>query len=128
VILDLPRFVSRNRPQWEELEALLDELERDPDAPVPLAKLRRLHELYRRASADLAQLATFAAERDVTPHLSGLVARAYGELHETRARSVRARPLRFLAVEFPRAVRARARALAVSCALTLLGAAFGAAA
>ncbi|HKC24572.1 MAG TPA: stage II sporulation protein M [Thermoanaerobaculia bacterium] len=126
MILDLPRFVANERPLWEELTRMLDTLEEDPDMRLPVARVRRLHELYRRAAADLARVSTFAAERDVRAYLEALVARAYGEVHETRSRA-RLRPrLSLLIADFPRAVRAHARALLLSVAFTALGAAFGA--
>jgi uncharacterized membrane protein SpoIIM required for sporulation len=57
-------------------------------------------------------------------YLEALVARAYGEIHETR-RPVRLAPWRFLTRAFPRAFRRRGRAFALAAAFTAAGAAFG---
>lgn len=130
MIIDLERFAAIERPFWTELEGRLDQLERDAGARLDLPGAERLYYLYQRAGADLARLATFSAEPGLRRYLEGLVARAYGELHDGRraagARGRRwLRPWRWFAGEFPRAVRRRGRALALAVALTLLGAGFG---
>jgi uncharacterized membrane protein SpoIIM required for sporulation len=126
MILDLPRFVAKERPLWDELERELDALDADPARRLDLPRATRFHELYRRASADLAKVATFAAEREVRAYLESLVARAYGEIHETRTKAPGKASLFLLTREFPRAVRAHARALSLAAGLTLAGALFGA--
>lgn len=126
MILDLPRFVAKERPVWDELGRILDAIEDDPERRLDLPQLVRLHELYQRTSADLAKVATFAAEREIRGYLESLVARAYGEIHENRSRKLAGGGLRMLTHEFPLAVRRHTRALTLSIALTLLGALFGA--
>ena len=126
MILDLPRFVARERPLWEELTRMLDAMEESPDAALPLEKARRFHELYRRAAADLAKVSTFSAEKEVREYLEALVARAYGEVHETRGRARPRLSFALLFSDFPRAVRAPARALLLAVSVVALGAAFGA--
>jgi uncharacterized membrane protein SpoIIM required for sporulation len=128
MILDVPRFVANERPFWDELERLLDAFEEEPDRTLPVETVTRFHELYRRAAADLAKVSTFAAERDVRAYLEALVARAYGEVNETRGRGRLRLNKEFLLAEFPRAVRAHGRALALAVAIPLAGTAFGAAA
>jgi protein-L-isoaspartate(D-aspartate) O-methyltransferase len=59
-------------------------MESDPGLALNLGQTRRFHYLYQRASADLARLATFASEPEMGRYLESLVARAYGEIHETR--------------------------------------------
>jgi uncharacterized membrane protein SpoIIM required for sporulation len=126
LILDLPRFVGQERPLWEELTHMLDAMEESPDAALPLEKARRFHELYRRAAADLAKVSTFSAEKEVREYLEALVARAYGEVHETRGRARPKISFALLFRDFPRAVRAHAKALALAAGVVALGAVFGA--
>jgi uncharacterized membrane protein SpoIIM required for sporulation len=126
LILDLPRFVAQERPAWDELTRMLDAMEESPDAALPLEKARRFHELYRRAAADLAKVSTFSAEKEIQEYLEALVARAYGEVHETRGRARPRLSFALLFSDFPRAVRAHARALALAAGVVALGAAFGA--
>lgn len=125
MIIDLQRFIASERPYWSELDGLLDRLESDPGLTLSLGQTRRFHYLYQRASADLARLATFASEPEMGRFLEALVARAYGEIHETREQS-RPVDLRgwFLQI-FPQTFRRRARAFWLSVVITLAGCAFG---
>ena len=126
MILDLARFLERERPLWEELEALLKRLADDPAAGLEFDQLRRLHYLYERASSDLARLQTFVAETEVRGYLESLVARAYGEIHETRRSSARFRPLDWFLRAFPACFRRRAAYFRASLAATIVGCLFGA--
>jgi uncharacterized membrane protein SpoIIM required for sporulation len=124
VILDLARFVESERPQWAALEKTLDWLDRNPELELNLQDLQRFHELYQRASADLAKVASIASEGELRQYLEGLVGRAYAEIHEARDRR-KFRPWRWFTVEFPRTFRKHVRAFQLAVALTLIGAFFG---
>jgi uncharacterized membrane protein SpoIIM required for sporulation len=123
MILDLERFLAQERPHWQGLEQLLNRLE--AGGSLPLEEARRMHALYERASADLARLATFAAEPESRRYLESLVARAYAEIHEARATRNRFRFWRWFLVTFPQTFRRHARAFAVSLGISLLGTVFG---
>jgi uncharacterized membrane protein SpoIIM required for sporulation len=123
VIVDIPRFVAAERPYWDELRALLDRMDSEPEHRLPLVEIQRLHYLYERCSAGLARLDTFSTDPALRSLLESLVARAYTEIHETRApHKIRWKAL-FLA--FPRAFRRHLGAFALSLGITLLGCAFG---
>jgi uncharacterized membrane protein SpoIIM required for sporulation len=130
LILDLDRFLAAERPCWKELEEHLETLDqgnaaaRHETPQARLARLRRLHYLYQRTSADLAKVQTFAAAPELSAHLEGLVARAYGEIHEVR-KPEGFNPWRFFTTTFPRACRNQARAGALAVAVTLAGGLFG---
>jgi uncharacterized membrane protein SpoIIM required for sporulation len=128
MILDLPKFLARERPLWNELEALLARLAEGGGAALDLAQARRLHYLYERTSSDLARVQTFVAERELRGYLEGLVTRAYGEIHESRRSSARFQPVRWFLDTFPQCFRRRVAYFKVSLAATLAGCAFGAAA
>ncbi len=123
MIIDLPRFLSAERPYWDELHTLLSTMESEPERRMTLAEIQRLHYLYERCSAGLSRLDTFATEPALRAFLESLVSRAYSEIHETRA------PLKVswkqAVLAFPRAFRRRIRAFQLSVAVTLLGCAFG---
>jgi uncharacterized membrane protein SpoIIM required for sporulation len=125
MIIDLTAFISAERPGWSELEAMLARLENDPAAGLTLEQLQRFHYLYQRTSAGLAKLITNAYEPETQRYLESLIARAYGEIHETRAKPHRFTPFRFLLQTFPRAFRGRIGAFWLSLGVTLLGCAFG---
>ena len=125
MIIDLPRFLSQARPRWTELQELLDRMERQPDRGLSLEEARRFHLLYQRASADLAQLHTFASEPNLRRYLEGLVARAYGEVHGGGARGAKWKPMRWFLEGFPKAFRHRWRAAVLACLITFAGMLFG---
>ncbi len=125
MIIDLDRFVASERPCWSELESALEKLEADPEHRMSMEGLRRFHLLYERTAADLAKITTFSAEPETRRYLENLVARAYGEIHETRERRARLRMLPWFLQTLPQTFRQHARAFYVSLAITLAGCSFG---
>lgn len=125
MIIDLEKFIASERPAWAELEAMLDRLEEDPAATLDLPQARRLHYLFQRASADLARIVTFASEPRTRRYLESLVARAYGEIHETRERGRGLALLQWITQAFPRTFRKHSKAFVLSALITLAGCAFG---
>jgi uncharacterized membrane protein SpoIIM required for sporulation len=125
VIIDLQRFVESERACWSELERTLDKLAAEPNYRMSLESLRRFHLLYERTSADLAKIITFSAEPETRRYLENLVARAYGEIHETRERRTRLQLLQWFFRTLPRTFRHHARAFYLSLAITLAGCSFG---
>lgn len=126
MIINVERFIREEKRNWEELENVLRRMEQDPQYKADLAELRRFHYLYQRASADLAKVATFAAEGEVRRYLESLVARAYGEIHENRARAHRISPLAWFFRTFPQTFRKYVNAYWLAIGLTIAGALFGA--
>ncbi len=126
MIVDLKRFIKEEQPFWTELEEVLERRVKDPDRTMDIPELRRFHYLYQRASADLSRIATFSSEKNIRMYLEGLVAQAYGEIHEGRGRHWRPKPMRWFLVRFPETFRAHIRAFALAVFVTLLGAVFGA--
>nr|NIV99829.1 stage II sporulation protein M [Candidatus Saccharibacteria bacterium] len=125
MIIDLQKFITEERPCWSELEAVLDRLEKKPEARLTLGQLERFHYLYQRASADLAKISTFSAEPNTRLYLEALVGRAFGEIHETREKPHRLRPLRWFFTTFPQTFRKHIRAFWISLLAIIVGAAFG---
>ena len=125
MIIDLQKFINEERPCWSELEAVLDRLENKPEARLALGQLERFHYLYQRASADLAKISTFSAEPNTRLYLEALVGRAFGEIHESREKPHRLRPLYWFFNTFPQAFRKHIRAFWISLLAVLVGAAFG---
>ena len=128
MIIDLPRFIAAEQPTWSELEEWLGRIEADPERAMSLAEAQRFHLLYQKVSADLGRVATFASEPELKRYLESLTARAYGEIHETRQRGSKFRPVHWFVNEFPRAFRRRCGAFLLSCIITAVGMIFGGAA
>lgn len=123
MIVDMARFAAAERPYWDELRALLEGMDTDPERRLTLAEIQRLHYLYERSSAGLARLDTFSTDPALRGTLESLVARAYTEIHETRE----PRKIRWKAIllGFPRAFRRHLGAFRLSVGITVLGCAFG---
>lgn len=126
MILDLQQFIKTERPCWDELESLLKRIEDDHDLRFSLEQTRRFHYLYDRAASDLLRISTFASSPEIVGYLEALVARAYGEIHETRDPRRRFLFWNWVSRQLPRTFRRHLNAFWASVALTLLGAAFGA--
>ncbi len=126
VILDLDKFIARERHYWDELAALLKKQDDQPQWRMSLHEAQRFHYLYQRASSDLVKLHTFAGEVDTTLFLERLIARTYSKLHEKRAESVPFRPWEWLTRIFPSTFRRHWRAFALSIGTFLAGASLGA--
>ena len=127
MIIDVDRFVDSEKNYWEELETILNRLKNDTSGKMELRNLKRFHYLYERASADLARISTFAAEKEIRSYLESLVARAYGEIHESRSKPHKVRPIYWFFTFFPRVFRANVRAFYLSLLITIVGSTFGAA-
>jgi len=125
VILDLERFIAAEGAYWSELESMLDQLESGTTSRWSLTELQRFHYLYERASAGLAKLATASAEPTTRRFLESLVARAYSEIHETRQRQHRLKPLTWLLHTLPQTFRRHVGAFRLSVYITIAGALFG---
>ncbi|MBI1840875.1 MAG: stage II sporulation protein M [Verrucomicrobia bacterium] len=125
MIIDIPRFMESERPYWAELEALLKRLEREKAELLSFTDAQRFHYLYERASADLARIVTFSSEPELRDYLEALVARAYGEIHESRRSQRSVAIWWWLSVALPRAFRRRRGAFYLTVAVTVFGAVFG---
>ena len=125
MIIDLQKFITEERPFWSELEAVLEKLEKRPELRLSLSRLERFHYLYQRASGDLAKIKTFSAEPNTRVYLESLVARAFGEIHETREKPHRLTPLHWFFSTFPQTFRKHVRAFWICLAAMLVGGAFG---
>ena len=125
MIINIKQFIAEERRYWSELEQILDALERDAERRLDLEKLKRFHYLYQRTSTDLGKLMTFSSEVETRHYLESLVGRAYCEIHETRKRSTRFSPLRWLFRSFPQTFRLHVKAFYLSLAIMLAGSIFG---
>lgn len=107
------------------MELLLVDVDRRGLAGLELAEAKDLGRLYRAASADLLWARSHAASAEVVDYLNDLVARAHGRIHPVPRPRLSA-ITHFLAVGYPRLVRAEWRAIALATAFFFAGSAFGA--
>ena len=125
MIIDLQKFIIEEKPFWGELDGVLKKLEKRPELKMTLSQLERFHYLYQRASADLAKIKTFSADPGTRTYLETMVARAFGEIHETRDKPHRLAPLSWFFATFPQTFRRHIQAFWISLSVMLLGGIFG---
>jgi uncharacterized membrane protein SpoIIM required for sporulation len=121
MLIDIQRFLTQEKPFWDELEAALDRLDASDGSRLGVGDAERLHYLYERVLADLSRLRTFSSERELRMHLEALAARAYGMIHDTRPVAVAVRPGRWIREVFPAAFARHIAAFRLSCAAMLVG-------
>jgi uncharacterized membrane protein SpoIIM required for sporulation len=75
--MDLTTFLQQRRPEWRQLEQLLDRAEGSGLASLDDDQAVEFGRLYRRAASDLNQAQTFVTGDATVRYLNDLVARAY---------------------------------------------------
>lgn len=126
MIVDLARFVEKERPLWQELERELAAMEEQRANLSDLKRTRRLLSLFQRACSDLARVGASNAEPELRGYLETLVARGYVAVHSARSRSQRFRPVHWFMRVFPMTFRRNIWGFHLACVLTLVGAIVGA--
>ena len=114
-------FRQQREAQWRELDALTERALRRGLPSLTHAELHRLPVLYRAALFSLSVARRTAMDRALIDYLEGLAARAYLAVYGSR-KGTRGALRRALLHEFPRRVRALGPDLALSIAVTILGA------
>lgn len=73
-------FISRNKQEWDELEALVKRARKSTRQLSP-QELSRLDVLYRRATVHLSQVRTRTSDEQLTRYLNGLTAAAHSLIY-----------------------------------------------
>jgi uncharacterized membrane protein SpoIIM required for sporulation len=122
--MTLGSFVRKNRPRWQQLEAMLDLMEGRAPRSRQCAFLQELSAAYRATTGDLAFAQTHFRDTTVLLFLHQLVARAHNQIY--RARSVTLAEVgRFFRREIPQAARQHVLALNWSALIFLTGVMLG---
>ncbi len=109
-------FMEGAMARWQRLESYLDRLESHSSARLAADELDEFVLLYRLACADLARVRRDSPGQDVETYLNEIVARGHKQFRPPSHPPLR-RLLLFIAVEFPREVRALGVHLLVACLL-----------
>ncbi len=117
-------FVAGSKAVWERLAVAVEDAREHGMRHLSAPALKRMHEDYRHAAADLAFAQTHYAGTDTVAYLNRLVAFAHGELYGTPPRRLAA-AWRFLTTGYPQLVRQNWRVLAVSAGIFLVAMALG---
>lgn len=112
-------FVTRHKPDWNELEALLAKARRSIRRMTP-EELTRLDVLYRRTTVHLAQVTSRTTDVHLAQYLNGLTAAAHSVIYLPARRSLFAGGVLFVTEGFARAI-ARSWRYHLVAALLLIG-------
>jgi uncharacterized membrane protein SpoIIM required for sporulation len=125
MILNVKKFAEQERIYWDELETLLNKLEKR-SMSLTIIELKRLYYLYDRVSGALVKLSTFSGELQLRTYLESLVSRAYCYIHtEKRHFSLRQFNYAKFTKAFPIVFRRNIIAFYISFAIAIGGALFG---
>jgi len=116
----MSHYVSRKKPEWDELESLLQRAKKSIDS-LSAEELSRLDVLYRRTAVHLAQVATRTRDANLVKYLNDLTAGAHAIIYVTPRQGIGGLTWPFLRDGFARAVARTARFQLASVALMLLG-------
>ena len=109
-------FVGGSKDAWERLAASVSDARKHGVASLGAERLKRMHEDYRHAAADLAYAQTHFPASPSVSYLNRLVGQAHGELYASSPRRL-ASAWRFVARDYPRLVRANAGPMLLSSAI-----------
>ncbi|HEV3261047.1 MAG TPA: stage II sporulation protein M [Gemmataceae bacterium] len=122
--MDLETFIQRRRPQWRQLEEVLNRVEGSGLGALTEEQAVGFGRLYRGAASDLNQAQTFVSGDTTVQYLNDLVARCYLVIYA----NTKADPwgvLRHLLWDYPAVFRRYARHFLVAAAFVAAGAVFG---
>lgn len=117
-------FVARNKPEWDELEALVLKARKSLRRMTP-QELSRLDLLYRRTTQHLSQVSTRTNDARLIQYLSGLTAAAHSLIYLPPRTSIWAGCSQFIYEGFARLIVRRWRYHATSAALLIVGGVLG---
>jgi len=114
-------YVSRHMEEWQELELLVEWARRSVKGMTP-EQLSRMDVLYRRATVQLAQVATRTRDAGLVRYLNNLTAAAHSIIYLPVKKSSSLRIWSFVSVGFARAVARTLPYHVVASTLLTLGA------
>jgi uncharacterized membrane protein SpoIIM required for sporulation len=131
MILDINKFITREKRFWNEFEKILDDIDSGSIERLSLDQIKRLSYLQSKTSEDLVQISTFSGEIELRRYLENLVARAYSTIHARHHLSSRSSQnlastgWQWFFTTFPSVFRHNIATFALSLGITLFGIIFG---
>lgn len=118
-------FITRNKPEWDELDALIKRARKSIRRLTP-EELSRLDVLYRRATVHLAQVRSRTSDRGLASYLNGLTSAAHSLIYLPPENGAISGGFEFLREGLARTIARNWIWHAISALLLLSGAAFAA--
>src|SRR5271170_3240669 len=117
--MNVERWVRSRRPYWEQLESLLQKIDRSGLASLKREQLRELGRLYRSVSADLSRARALNIGGDTQIYLNNLVVKGHNQVYQ-RDRNRWVDLWNFFWVTFPSLVRTKILYVASAFAILIL--------
>ena len=118
------RFIQERKTRWENLERMLQQIDRSGISSLTVGEARRFGRLYRATSSDLIQARHITANYEILHYLNSLVARSYGHIYEGGQFHFRDIVLFYLET-FPNLVRKNWQMILLAALILLIGFLFG---
>jgi uncharacterized membrane protein SpoIIM required for sporulation len=122
--MDLATFIRVRRPQWKQLETILQRVEGSGLQALEDEQAEEFGRLYRCAASDLNQAQTFVSGDATVQYLNDLVARCYLVIY-AKSKADPLGLLRYLFWGYPAVFRRYFRYVLLATAICLAGAVFG---
>jgi len=122
--MDLETFIQKRRPQWRQLEAVLNRVEGSGLAALTEDQAVAFGRLYRAAASDLNQAQTFVSGDTTVQYLNDLVARCYLVIY-ARGKADPWAVLRHLVWGYPAVFRRHVGPFLVAAAFLAVGSVLG---
>jgi uncharacterized membrane protein SpoIIM required for sporulation len=119
--MNVQRWITGRAAKWQELEALLQRVEKNGIKSLNATEIGTLASLYRSVAADLARAQTNQISSSVIQELQALTTRAYTQVYRGSHRQEVANFIRFYAWELPQVLRATWIYTAIATGIFVLG-------
>lgn len=119
--MDIQRWLARQEPRWQRLEALLQQAESKSLKNMTAHDVQELSGLYRLVASDLARAKARQVGPAITEKLQGLTRRGYAQIYQGGRRQEWRKIIDFFLWGFPRIVQEAWIQITLSTAIFLIG-------
>lgn len=118
--MNLERWAARRRPTWQQLEDLLQQIDKRGVKALDREQIQSLGRLYRSSSADLSRARAMNLGTDILVYVNNLVVRAHNQVYLRKSNRL-LDCFNFFYATFPRQVRENIVYIAISFAVFMAG-------
>jgi uncharacterized membrane protein SpoIIM required for sporulation len=119
--MNVQRWITGRAAKWQELEALLQRVEKQGIKSLTATEIGNLASLYRSIAADLARAQTNQISPSIIEELQALTSRAYSQVYRGSHKQELAGMINFYAWELPGVIRETWMYTAISISIFVLG-------
>jgi uncharacterized membrane protein SpoIIM required for sporulation len=123
--MNVQRWITSRAAKWQELEALLQRVEKQGIKSLNAAEIGNLASLYRSVAADLARAQTNQISTSIIQELQTLTSRGYSQVYRGSHRQELTGMVKFYAWDLPQVIRATWVYTAIATGIFILGGLIG---